>query len=321
MQFYMNDENDLTVRRFSTAEFSVEQRVARWREEFGRTVVRVDVEPTAPDADFKAEAVLQILPGVRLAQYSGSEARLNRTRALASDGGDTIGLIVNLGASAMVTQRGRDLTLGRGEAVFVRPDEAGALTGETHLNLLFPRAALALRTSDLIDRMMVPIVDNSPPMTLLLGYLKFVQSLENLGQPAVQQTIASHIHDLAALITNASDEVQHGGRGAVAAARFAAAVDHIGKSFTDPALSLAGVAGHLGISQRYLQELLERSGTPFTARVTELRLNRAFALLVRYPDRAISDIAARAGFANVSHFNRQFRRRFGETPSNVRGSD
>ena len=35
---------------------------------------------------------------------------------------------------------------------------------------------------------------------------------------------------------------------------------------------------------------------------------------------AIIDIAFAAGFGDVSHFNRMFRRRFGDTPSDVRAA-
>jgi transcriptional regulator GlxA family with amidase domain len=84
------------------------------------------------------------------------------------------------------------------------------------------------------------------------------------------------------------------------------------------ALSVAGVARHHDISLRYLQELLEQSGASFVARVNELRLKRAFALLTRFPNRSVAEIAAQAGLTNVSHFNRLFRRRFGDSPSEVR---
>jgi AraC-like DNA-binding protein len=78
------------------------------------------------------------------------------------------------------------------------------------------------------------------------------------------------------------------------------------------------VARSQGISPRYLQRLLEESGSSFTARVTELRLQRAFALLGDTGLRRISDIALDAGFSDISHFNRLFRARFGDTPSAVR---
>jgi AraC-like DNA-binding protein len=80
------------------------------------------------------------------------------------------------------------------------------------------------------------------------------------------------------------------------------------------------VARRQGISPRYLQRLLETSGTSFSARVNELRLQRAFVLLTEPHGRGrrISDIALQAGFSDVSHFNRMFRRRFGDSPSGVR---
>ena len=45
--------------------------------------------------------------------------------------------------------------------------------------------------------------------------------------------------------------------------------------------------------------------------------------MLTYPRRrhlAIIDIAFAAGFGDVSHFNRVFRRRFGDTPSGVRAA-
>jgi hypothetical protein len=131
----MADEGDAPSRRFSTDLFPEHERLTRWREEFGRTVVQVDIEPLARDLPFKAEAFLQSLPGVRLAWCSGSATRLDRTRQLAADGGGLIGLIVNLGDPALVSQRGRDFVLAKGDAVFVDSAEAAVLTGETHLNL------------------------------------------------------------------------------------------------------------------------------------------------------------------------------------------
>ena len=67
-----------------------------------------------------------------------------------------------------------------------------------------------------------------------------------------------------------------------------------------------------------MSNLLETSGVSFTSRVQELRLQRAFDLLAHSDPRRIADIALEVGFADVSHFNRLFRARFGETPTAAR---
>ena len=107
---------------------------------------------------------------------------------------------------------------------------------------------------------------------------------------------------------------------AVAAARLNVALDYIATHFADPELSLTKVAGCLRISPRYLQRLLESSGTSFMARVTELRLKRALTVLTAQGESKIriSDVALQAGFSDISHFNRLFRSHFGATPSDVR---
>jgi AraC-like DNA-binding protein len=95
----------------------------------------------------------------------------------------------------------------------------------------------------------------------------------------------------------------------------------VAESFTEPGLTLAAVAQRQGVTPRYLQRLLERSGTSFSTHVNELRLQRAFALLTEphANTRRIADIALQAGFSDISHFNRLFRARFGDTPTGVRG--
>jgi len=106
----------------------------------------------------------------------------------------------------------------------------------------------------------------------------------------------------------------------VAAARLTAALDHIATNFQHPELSVETVARSLKITPRYLQALLKKAGTSFTARVNELRLQRALTLLTQAGDKArrVSDIAMEVGFSDVSHFNHLFRSRFGNTPSSVR---
>jgi AraC-like DNA-binding protein len=97
----------------------------------------------------------------------------------------------------------------------------------------------------------------------------------------------------------------------------------IGARFSDPAFSARVVALKFGLSPRYVQELVQETGSSFTERMLELRLQSARAMLAeRRNDRMrIGDIALSCGFNEVSYFNRCFRRRFGCSPTQYRGGD
>jgi AraC-like DNA-binding protein len=99
--------------------------------------------------------------------------------------------------------------------------------------------------------------------------------------------------------------------------RLAAILRIIESQGNDPDLSAASVAALLGITPRYVHLLLEETGRSFTHHVLERRLKTAAALLrdPQWRHRKIADIAAEAGFTDLSYFNRAFQRRFGATPS------
>jgi len=108
----------------------------------------------------------------------------------------------------------------------------------------------------------------------------------------------------------------------VKAAKLQAILAEVAQRFGDPNVDLNNVAGALGMSRRYVQKLLEETGKSFTEHLAACRLERAFAMLTdpHHLHLAIIDIAFAVGFGDVSHFNRSFRRHFGETPSGVRAA-
>jgi transcriptional regulator GlxA family with amidase domain len=67
---------------------------------------------------------------------------------------------------------------------------------------------------------------------------------------------------------------------------------------------------------------MQQTGQSFSERVLELRLQTARKMLVdRQNDgRKVTDIALACGFNEVSYFHRCFRRRFGASPTQYRGS-
>jgi AraC-like DNA-binding protein len=97
-------------------------------------------------------------------------------------------------------------------------------------------------------------------------------------------------------------------------------LDEIDRRIGDPGLSATAMAAMLGVTPRYVHMLLKDTGRSFTHHVLNRRLEHA-AKLLRDPQwrpRKIAEIAAEAGFTDLSYFNRAFRRQFAMTPSNMR---
>ena len=105
------------------------------------------------------------------------------------------------------------------------------------------------------------------------------------------------------------------------AARAAAARAHMAAHFAEPGYDVGACALQLGISVRYLQTILEAEGTRFGDELRRLRLEHARQLLAEPANASlrVTDIAFDCGFSDISHFTRQFRAYFGESPTSARG--
>ena len=108
--------------------------------------------------------------------------------------------------------------------------------------------------------------------------------------------------------------------GGLRGARIASVIAQIHESFADQQFSTRVVAEKLGLSVRYVQDLLQGSGLSITDRIMELRLEKARAMLMddRNCRLKISEVAANCGFNELSYFHRSFRRRFGASPAKYR---
>lgn len=314
---------DFQSLQFSTRTLPEQMRIPMWREEFGRNIVHVDIEP-ASDVPFHAQATLHGLEGLRTLALKGSAMRFKRSQTNIVDGDDSLGLIVSASSTSQLSQRGQEIELRGGDAIAILHSEPITVTYLEGLQfgLAVPHEALTSRVTNVDSLTMRPISRRSEALRLLMTYLKSALKEGALAAPKLRDAVVSHIHDLVALAINERGPLGESCASAVVAARHSAVLDHIAAHFQDPGLSLEVVARSQGISPRYLQRLMASSGKSFTGCVNELRLQRAFALLVEPHDGMgrISDVALEVGFSDISHFNRLFRARFGDSPRGVRSA-
>jgi AraC-like DNA-binding protein len=106
------------------------------------------------------------------------------------------------------------------------------------------------------------------------------------------------------------------------AARLQTIKADIARRFAEENLSVSDVARSHGVTPRYVHLLFEPEGQTFSEFLIEQRLTQAHRMLTdsQFAGRSISFIAYEVGFANLSYFNRLFRRRYGATPSRIRAA-
>jgi AraC-like DNA-binding protein len=306
---------------FSSDRLPETEKIAIWREVYGQAILRLDIEPL-PDCRFHADLRLRALPGLRVVSGKISGARDRRTRTLTTDGNDDFGFALNWG-DVNVSQCGRQTTLHEGDAVLLSCSDIGTFSrpsSSRYIGLRIPRAVLMAQVPDVEDKIGRPV-----PRTVTLALLQsYVASLFASDDPLAagfQQLAVSHTYDLVALALGArGDAAAIASHGGLRAARLSAIKIDIARQLGSRTLTIGALAARHGITPRYIQKLIEDSGSSFTDYVLGQRLVRAHRLLSdpRQAERTVSSIAFEVGFGDLSYFNRVFRRHYGDTPSNVR---
>ena len=258
------------------------------------------------------------VPGLRRAQMLRPfTARAARPAPRLADGDDTVCLMVKSGGQMALRQGRREAVpnVGDGMLLVYRQPSRLSFQDATYLSVRVPLQALAMLV-DVEAAAGRRIPGDTAALVLLRHY---VESLpERLADPALGGLVATHVYDLMALAIGAKGEGREVARGrGVRAAR----LEVIKADLTrDPSLSIDEIARRQGVTTRYVQMLFEAQGTTFGEFVTERRLDAARSMLrsPRYAGWSIAGIAFEAGFGDLSHFNRRFRRRYGVTPSEFR---
>jgi len=306
----------------STADLPEENRVAVWREYYGKRVLKVDIEP-APDAPFHATVVSRALPGLHLLSGEVSPVRISRTREFLADGNDDLALVINRAGAIAASASGCELALEAGDAVLISSSEMTAFDRRApgrSFSIRIPRSILSARVADLGAAAM-RLLPRDSMLKLLTGYAEPLLDDDELATPEILRLAVAHVHDLVALTLGATREAADAAQsGGVRAARLRSAKTYIIEHCGDPALSVGTVAQHLGVTPRYLQRLFEAEGDTFSAYLRGQRLARAHRLLTNpaYQSRQVGTIAYEVGFGDLSYFNRCFRQRYGATPRDIR---
>jgi AraC-like DNA-binding protein len=310
--------------RWSTEMLPERARLSDFREEFARQNLALDVIDHSGGRP-RIEVTYLPLGAVGVCSLAASPAEFIRHNHHLKNCRDQFGLNIVEAGPVQVANAGQERVYAAGSACLTdrgRPLRVFGPHGGSVRYVIMPAAALrslVAHPEDLSGRPVRP----GPALRLLDGYLRTLAFLEEPLSSELACAIGVHLLDLVAATLGPTAEAANivMERG-VKAARLQAILAEVARRFNDPNFDLDNVAGALGMSRRYVQKLLEGTGKSFTEHLAGYRLERAFAMLTdpRHLNLAIIEIAFAVGFGDVSHFNRMFHRRFGETPSGVRAA-
>ena len=314
--------DDIRVLRFSTDELPERDRLPIMREVHGRLTARVDIEPL-PGAPIHYRVIARALPGLTVSMFSESPLIIRRTRELLADGNDDVVFAVPPTAANLLSHLGRELS-PVGDAVLLSAADVMRIdvaSGSQCPLVTLSRRRLASLVPGLEDAFMRPVPRDAEALQLLTLYIRIFDDQQSLATPELRSLVINHVYDLVALALGPTRDAAAtaNGRG-VRAARLHAIRTEILNSLNRHELSLAGLAARHGVTTRHVQMLFECDGTTFSRFLLDQRLACAHCMLSNplLAERTISAIAYEAGFGDLSHFNRAFRCRYGETPSDVR---
>ncbi|WP_426437526.1 helix-turn-helix domain-containing protein [Bradyrhizobium genosp. P] len=315
---------DFTTFRFSTADLPKRDRLAIFREELGRGAMRLDPAPLADDP-YHCETTVRSLSGLAIGHSAFAGLRIARPRELL-DGVDDLTLVIATSGDLLVSQMGREITLGAGDALLTSSAEVGHITYPSPsriITLRVPRKALAALVRNPEDLLMRPLPRASEALRLLTHYAGEIDSAYRLAVTGLQHLFVTHVVDLVALVIGAvRDATAVADDRGLAAARLDAVKADIRQRIGEANLSLTALARRQQITPRHIQRLFAGEESTFSQFVLGQRLARSHRLLIdpRRSDRSISAIAYEAGFGDLSYFNRTFRRHFGASPSEIRAA-
>lgn len=307
----------------STDDLPIEDRFEACRELFRLGVSRAELSSEDPQG-FRATISLLPLPSFVVLHSRVTPCSLTRPPALLRDNDDSLvfGLCVS-GSAEMRFEEDR-VRLPGGSATLISNQRRGGFfsaTGASCYSLRVEREMLRSFVPGFEKVLLAewPAADSS--LTILNAYLGALLAQRQALSLPLATLADGQIKELLAHILNpTSDLARSAPYGGVKAARLRAILDHVCVHIAEPELSAQSVGARLGLSARYVQQLVDGAGMSFSDYVRNLRLDRAKRILsdARYAHLRITDICAMTGFNSLSHFNRRFRARFGETPTKAR---
>ncbi|RZN10638.1 AraC family transcriptional regulator [Bradyrhizobium genosp. SA-3] len=310
---------------WNTAGMRSDEQFAYYREAICQAFMNLTPEPAAA-AGFPASVEHIRLGDGAINRVSFPEHVVRRSAAdIAASDRSCFYLNLKLTGRCRIQQGSREISLSSGQVGIFDSDRQFALLHDRGPQLCVawfwvPAEALRERLPASFDVAAARVSDDP-----YVGHL-IVETARTLSDGALRMTEDEGVRLFRALIELVAVSLSRRSRVHTAEAETLADATALAlkravhQRLREPGLAVADIAEAVGISERYVHKLMERSGCSFTDYVIDRRLEGVARDLndPAMADRAIGAIAFDWGFSDLSHFSRRFKQRFGCRPRDWR---
>lgn len=308
--------------KLSTDDLPARERPEWLREVIGREYARVEITPPA-DGNLFNEMTIYPWQNLRLSAIRSSAIcleRLPREPHLVSQ--DAYFAVVLLSGGYLLEQNGKTVALQPGDMTLYDATLPHRIHCPQHFSKLIvsiPRPMLRDRIAGIEHCTALRIPGNKGIGSVTANFIRTAARQTDQLNAQEFSALADHSLDLLTLalasVRPANFNVSRSR--SIALNRVKAFIE---RHLADPDLDTAKVAGGVGLSPRYINDLFKDEDTSLIRYIWQRRLENCRKDLLDpiHAGHRLSDIAFRWGFNDLSHFSRAFRQRFGCSPTEYR---
>ena len=304
---------------WSTKAIEADRPFGSWAEDLADAFVPLEPRKIA-EQPFKGMISRADVASIQISRVEATKHVVLRLRShIARGTGDVYFVNLQLDGVGRYTQLGHEQICGRGDLAIVDTTEPFEIANCRNFSLFCFAVPRQLLPRALAERPRLRLSATEAGRALsrtLSGHAELcLRSEPNSGISAFG---AQHVVDLISHAPGILDEnpPERAGRSVL----LSMMLDHIERHAGDPELDAATLAAKFHCSQRYVHKLFSTTGRSVGEHVNGLRILVCTRNLLDPAHRraTIAEIAFNAGFRDISHFNRLFKRSSGLAPREFR---
>jgi AraC family transcriptional regulator, positive regulator of tynA and feaB len=305
--------------QWSTKAIEADRPFGSWAEDLADAFVQLEPRKIG-EQPFQGTISRADVASIQISRVDATKHVVHRLRShIARSIGDVYFVNLQLDGVGRYTQRGHEQICGPGDLAIVDTTEPFEIANCRNFSLFCFAVPRQLLSKALAERPRLRLSATEAGRALsrtLAGHAELcLRSEPNSG---ISTFGAQHVVDLLSHVPGILEErsPERAGRSVM----LSMMLDYIDRHAEDPELSAATLAQKFHCSQRYVHKLFATTGRSVGEHINGLRLLVCTRNLLDHAHRraTIAEIAFNAGFRDISHFNRLFKRSNGLAPREFR---